>query len=93
MLHAKKICMPRWRFGVVAAAAALLLGACGHNDHDDNSMAPGSSQTTPPPVSTVDAFIAYVQSVVASMSDTAEPVAIDAVAVTTPENTEPVAVN
>ena len=80
-------------FATAALAAALLLTACG-SDNDDHQPAPGPAPAptptpTPPPVAAVDAFFAFVSAQVAALLDTAEPVAIDAVAVTTPENTEP----
>lgn len=68
-------------------ALALLLGGCGGHDDDDNGNAPPTQQTPPPPV--VDAFIAYVQSIVAAVSDSTEPAAIDTAQATTPETTEP----
>jgi hypothetical protein len=78
--------------GVAIVTAALLLAACGSSDDDKyTSTTPGASQ--PPPAAYVDTFIAYVQSLIATTSDTSEPVAIDSVPVTAPENTEPVPVS
>jgi hypothetical protein len=72
----------------VALAVTGLLAACGHGDdnHDNGNMPPVA--TTPPPPAP-DVFFAYVSSLVASASDTTEPVATDNVAVTVPEDTEP----
>lgn len=81
----------RLGFATAALAAALLLTACG-SDNDDHEPAPGPAPAptpAPPPVAAVDAFFAFVSAQVASLLDTAEPIAIDTVAVTTPENTEP----
>jgi len=72
---------------IVALAVTGLLAACGHggDDHGNSTMPPVA--TTPPPAP--DVFFAYLSSVVASTSETAEPVATDNVAVTVPEDTEP----
>ena len=71
----------RLGFATAALAAGLLLTACGDN-HDHSE--------TPVPV--VDSFFAYVSALVAPTLDSGEPVDIDAVAVTAPDNTEPEAV-
>jgi hypothetical protein len=95
MLQLERMGIKRWRAaaGVSMVAAALLLAACGHNDHDDRDMnAPPVAGTPPPPTVGVDVFIDFVKSIVASVSETAEPVSIDNVPVTVPENTEPVPV-
>ncbi len=86
----------RLGFATAALAAALLLTACG-SDNDDHEPAPAPPATpaptpAPPPVSTVDAFFTFVAARVAAMLDTDEPVAIDTVTVTSPDNTEPEAV-
>ena len=88
----------RLGFASAALAAALLLTACG-SDNDDHQAAPGPAPApaptptpTPPPVAAVDAFFAFVSAQVASLLDTAEPVAIDSVTATAPDNTEPEAV-
>lgn len=72
----------------LTAALALALSACGGSSHTESS--PPQPPTSPaPPVSMVDAFFAAVRSLIASSPDDTEPVAIDAVAVTIPENSEP----
>lgn len=85
----------RKRLGFASAAltAVLLLTACG-SDNDDHEPAPApppapAPTPTPPPVASVDAFFAFVSAQVASLLDTAEPIAIDTATATTPENTEP----
>jgi hypothetical protein len=95
MLQLERIGIKRWRTaaGASMVAAALLLSACGGNDHDNRDMnAPPVATQPPPPTTGVDVFIDYVKSIVAAMSETAEPVSIDNVPVTVPENTEPVPV-
>lgn len=75
-----------------ALAAALLLTACGSDSDDHVQPAPGpppAPTPTPTPTPTVDSFFAFVSQQVMSMLDMAEPIAIDSVPVTTPENTEP----
>ena len=75
--------------------AMLLLSACGGSD--DYKPMPGPAPVPPPvvqpppPVSMVDAFFAFVRTVVGSELDTAEPANIDSTVSTTPEDTEPVA--
>lgn len=71
------------RNALAVAAVSLALAACGGSNH--NSSAP--DVPADPPV--VDAFFANVLTRVASLLDTAEPVPIDDVTITTPETTEP----
>ena len=70
---------------VSALLLVLVLGACGGSDSDNNQSGnnPGTS------AGASDAFFAKVQSVIASSSETAEPIEIDSIAVTTPETVEP----
>ena len=72
-----------WAMGLVT----LALAGCGGSDNDGHRPTPPTP--APPPVSAVDAFFAFVESRIASLSESDEPVAIDSVAVTAPENTEP----
>lgn len=65
---------------------ALALAGCGDSDNDGRRPPPAPE---PPPVSAIDAFFAFVESRIASLSESDEPVSIDSVAVTAPENTEP----
>lgn len=79
-------------FATAALAAALLLSACGSDNDDRHDPAPPPAPApgpTPAPAPAVDAFFAFVLARVSSLLDTDEPVAIDAVTVTTPDNTEP----
>lgn len=83
------------RLGFIAAAlaAGVLLTACGDSHDHSEPPAPAPAPTpTPTPVPVIDSFFAYVSARVASLLDTDEPIDIDAVPVTTPENTEPEAV-
>lgn len=75
----------RKRAGAVAAALAtgLLLAAC-HSSHETRSPPPST-----PPAPVVDSFFTYVSARVASLLDADEPIAIDAVAATAPDDTEP----
>jgi hypothetical protein len=67
---------------LLPATVALVLAACGGGGGDDPAPAPVA----------VDAFTALVQSQYMDQSDTADVVMIDAVTVTTPETTEPIAI-
>ncbi len=77
----------RMRNGALLVSLALLLGACGGSNEREHAAAPPPTGTVPPPVA--DSFFALVASRVASLLDNDEPVAVDAVTATTPENTEP----
>jgi hypothetical protein len=69
------------------AALALALSACGGSSRFESP--PLQAGPPAPPVSMIDAFFAAVRSLVASSPDDTEPVSIDAVAVTAPEDSEP----
>ncbi|RZT05572.1 hypothetical protein SAMN05216319_5132 [Duganella sp. CF402] len=70
--------------------ALLVLGGCGGSSHHDE--APPTTPTTPP-VSMIDKFVTAVLAVIGDGAETtSEPQAIDSVAVTMPEDSEPVAV-
>jgi hypothetical protein len=60
----------------------ILLSACGG---DDASVGAGA------PVPAVDAFVSKMEKEPASASEDTEPISVDAVVATAPENTEPVA--
>jgi hypothetical protein len=71
-------------------SALLVLGGCGGSSHHDE--APPTTPTMPP-VSMVDKFVTAVLAVIGDGAETTgEPQATDSVAVTTPEDSEPVAV-
>lgn len=73
---------------ILALAVATALGACGGGAGDGQTGMTTTDPTIPnPPV--LDAFFAAVQALVGDSSDSAEPVAVDSVAVTMPENGEP----
>jgi hypothetical protein len=74
----------------VALFAAASLAACGsdsvtHNYPDTTPL----PTPAPAPVPMIDAFFATVMSMIAASSDATEPVSIDALVTTSPENTEP----
>ncbi len=70
----------------VSTALALALGACGGGQ---TSMTPPTTDPGAPGLPVVDAFFAAVQALIGDSSETAEPVAVDTVAVTMPEDGEP----
>ena len=73
---------------IVALAVAAALGACGGGAGDAQTGMATTDATIPsPPL--LDAFVTAVQALVGDSSDTAEPVAVDSVAVTMPEDGEP----
>lgn len=90
---------------VAAVAFALLGGAilvgCGGGTSDyavdppifpappSPPPAPPPSPPAPPPAPAIDAFFAMVLALVANSPDDAEPVNIDSIIVTAPEDTEP----
>lgn len=78
---------PRLALAAAALAAGFLLAGCG-SDNDGQPATPPDAPA-PAPTPPVDAFIAFVKAQLASMLDTTEPVAIDSVTETTPDNTEP----
>lgn len=81
----------RMRTGALLVSLSLMLGACGSSndrDHVAETPMPPPTGTNPPPAAT-DSFFALVAARVASLLDNEEPVAIDAITATTPENTEP----
>ena len=76
----------------VLGLAALVAACSSHDDDRDSHQTPPVAGTpTPTPVAT-DAFITYVTQVVATQDDTGEPGSTEGVAVTAPEDTEPLPV-
>lgn len=71
--------------GAAAAALALALGACG----DGGTTVGGGGGGGQAP----DSFIAAVNAVIDSTSETLEPREIESIGVTSPEDTEPAALN
>ena len=65
---------------LLPVAMALALSACGGGSDS------GAPATTVPPV---DAFFGVVQATISTPSETGEPAAVEAVVVTTPDDTEP----
>jgi hypothetical protein len=75
---------------VLGLSALLALSACGGSSHHYEDTPP--TTTPPPPVSMVDKFFTAVLAIIGDGSETTtEPQAIDSLAVTLPEDTEPVA--
>ena len=74
---------------LTVALVALVLSGCGGRSNNDVVVKPND-----PPVIVVmiDAFAKYVTDLVASLSEDKEPNAIADVAVTTPDDSEPVVV-
>ncbi|MEO6353596.1 MAG: hypothetical protein ABI575_09825 [Oxalobacteraceae bacterium] len=74
-----------------ALILSMLVAGCGGDDHVpfDRSGKNNSAE----PVAAQDAFVDAVQAVVATTSDTAEPVSIDAITATSPNNTAPVPIS
>nr|WP_315397265.1 hypothetical protein [uncultured Duganella sp.] len=80
----------------LSVLCVLVLSACGGSS-DPIASAPPPTTTPPPvvapPVGMVDSFFAAVMSLIGDGSETTtEPTATDAVAVTTPDDTEPATV-
>lgn len=80
----------------LSVLCVLVLSACGGSDNIGSTppaTTPPVTTPVPPPVSMMDKFFAAVMSIIGDGSETTtEPVAIDSVAVTTPDDTEPAAV-
>jgi hypothetical protein len=75
---------------IPAVAVALALGACGGSGGGgQTSTTPPTTDPGTPSLPVVDAFFAAVQALIGDSSETAEPVAVDTVAVTMPEDGEP----
>ena len=72
---------------ILALAVATALGACGGAGDGQTGMTTTDPTIPSPPV--LDAFFAAVQALVGDGSDSAEPVAVDSLAVTMPEDGEP----
>jgi ABC-type glycerol-3-phosphate transport system substrate-binding protein len=73
---------------LAALAAALTLAGCGGSSHYDAPTTPTTPTT--PPISMTDAFFTAVMGIIDDGSETTtEPVAVDSIAATAPEDTEP----
>jgi hypothetical protein len=72
---------------LLIAGMSVVLAACGGSDGDSASANPGGGNS--PPMSTVDAFFSRVMALIGSSPDNTEPVAVDSVTPTTPEDSEP----
>ena len=67
---------------LVPAMLAVLLSACGGGSNNAGNTADAGP---------IDAFYALIMAQFGTPSDTTEPSSVDAIAATSPENTEPVA--
>jgi len=76
--------------GAAAAALALALGACGDGDTTVGGGGTGGAGGGGGPSGS---FIAAVNALIASTSETLEPREIESIGVTSPEDTEPAALN
>ena len=77
------------RNAALLLSAALLLAACGgSNDREPVTPPTTPGGTVTPPVST-DSFFQIVLARVSSLLDNDEPVPVENITVTVPENTEP----
>ncbi|MFS2005635.1 hypothetical protein ACEN9F_18570 [Duganella sp. CT11-25] len=73
---------------LTALAATLTLAGCGGSSHYDAPTTPTTPTT--PPISMTDAFFTAVMGIIGDGSETTtEPVAVDSIAATAPEDTEP----
>src|SRR5471032_884165 len=77
---------------IAPLAVALALSACSGGGDTKVAAAPPSTPTGPAGPG-VDAFVTYVLALIGVSDETSEPIAIDTVVATAPENTEPVAVH
>ena len=78
----------RMRHGALLVPLALLLSACGSSSDNDTAQAsPPPVAATPPPVG--DAFFRTISANFFALTDVEEPVQVEAIAATAPENTEP----
>jgi len=87
----------------IAAIATVVscLAACGSSDNNTSLASSTPPATTTPPAGSgtgtvtamIDSFTQYVMSMIGMTSETTQPVSIDAVVVTQPETTQPVAVS
>ncbi|UGQ47926.1 hypothetical protein [Massilia endophytica] len=73
----------------LALTCALILSACGGSDTGGTAASPPTMSAT----TMADSFFSAVLSASASESDDTEPTSVDAMAATSPEDTEPAALN
>ena len=79
-----KLSKPQMALG--SSVLLMALSGCGGSSSSDTGTTPVT-----PPVSMLDTFYSVVASLIGTSPDTTEPQSVDAVTVTTPDNTEPVA--
>jgi ABC-type glycerol-3-phosphate transport system substrate-binding protein len=77
----------RTSLAFLAMALAMLLGACGGGGSGGGAATPPA--VTPPPATMADAFYSAVLSLVGSSPEDKEPVAVEGIAPTAPDNTGP----
>jgi hypothetical protein len=81
----------RLRTLLAAALAAMALGACGGDDHNEANAGGSANTGTDIPASataSVDGLLAYVNTLIASSSDTSEPVNVGNAVLPTSDTTE-----
>jgi ABC-type glycerol-3-phosphate transport system substrate-binding protein len=76
----------RTSLAFLAMALAMLLGACGGGSGGGAATPP---VVTPPPATMADAFYSAVLALIGSSPEDKEPVAVEGIAPTAPDNTEP----
>ena len=87
--------LPRLPLAAAALCTALALSACGGSDNHSSDVNTPPASGTPPPVAPVasDSFFDFVLGLINPFTENEEPVAIDGVTETKPENTEPVPIS
>lgn len=75
------------KYLLIIGMSAVLAACGGGGDGGGTAANPGGGSS--PPMSTVDAFFSRVMALIGSSPENTEPVAVDSVTPTTPEDTEP----
>ncbi|MGV8893431.1 MAG: hypothetical protein ACOH2K_10940 [Burkholderiaceae bacterium] len=75
-----------------ALILSMLVAGCGGDDNGSPFDRSGKYNTAEP-VAAQDGFVDAVKTIVATTSDTTEPVSIDAITPTSPSNTAPVPIS
>lgn len=76
-----------------ALILSMLAAGCGGGSNNDSSFDRSGKNNTAEPVAAQDTFVDAVKTIVATTSDTTEPVSIDAITPTSPSNTAPVPIS
>ena len=83
--------MKPYQLVLIGATLALALGGCGGSNSNSTTQVPPPPPPPPPPATT--SFTSFVGTVLASTSDTTEPVDVNGVNFTFPDNDNPAAFN